>query len=160
MPLYQHTSNRAELLADALGRALLASPPEDAFQPVSVCVGSRGMERWLRNRLALGPSGIAMNLDTDPRRLLPYLDSVDLALCMSVFPGFGGQAFIPSVLESIKFLDHERRQRGLNYRLEVDGGINATTGKQCRSAGADTLVAGTAFFKAEDRKAFATALSV
>lgn len=62
MPLYQHTSNRAELLADALGRALLASPPEDAFQPVSVCVGSRGMERWLRNRLALGPSGIAMNL--------------------------------------------------------------------------------------------------
>lgn len=106
------------------------------------------------------PAGIAMNPDTDPRRLLPYLDSVDLALCMTVFPGFGGQAFIPSVLESIKFLDHERHQRGLNYRLEVDGGINATTGKPCRSAGADTLVAGTAFFKAADRKAFATALSV
>jgi ribulose-phosphate 3-epimerase len=104
-------------------------------------------------------AGIAMNPDADPRRLLPYLDSVDLVLCMTVFPGFGGQAFIPAALESIKFLDLERRQRGLNYRLEVDGGINATTGKQCRDAGADTLVAGTAFFKAADRKAFASSLS-
>ena len=78
---------------------------------------------------------------------------------MTVFPGFGGQAFIPAALESIKFLDLERRQRGLNYRLEVDGGINATTGKLCRDAGADTLVAGTAFFKAADRKAFASSLS-
>ena len=104
-------------------------------------------------------AGIAMNPDADPRRLLPYLDSVDLVLCMTVFPGFGGQAFIPSALESIKFFDLERRQRGLNYRLEVDGGINAITGKQCRDAGADTLVAGTAFFKAADPKAFVSSLS-
>lgn len=62
MPLYQHTSNRAELLADALAGALLASPPDDPFQPVSVCVGSRGMERWLRNRLSLAAGGLAMNL--------------------------------------------------------------------------------------------------
>ena len=57
-------------------------------------------------------AGIAINPDTDPRCLLPFLSSVDLVLCMSVFPGFGGQSFIPSVLENIRFLDQERRQRG------------------------------------------------
>ena len=104
-------------------------------------------------------AGIAMNPDADPRRLLPYLESVDLALCMTVFPGFGGQAFIPAVLESIRFLDTERRRRGLDFRLEVDGGINAETGLLCRAAGADTLVAGTAFYKAPDRRAFVAGLT-
>jgi ribulose-phosphate 3-epimerase len=104
-------------------------------------------------------AGIAMNPDADPRRVLPYLDSVDLVLCMTVFPGFGGQSFIPSVLESIRFIADERAKRGANFRLEVDGGINLGTGRRCREAGADTLVAGTAFFKAPDRKAFAAALT-
>ena len=99
-------------------------------------------------------AGIAMNPDCDPARLLPYLDAVDLVLCMTVFPGFGGQAFIPSVLKNIEFLNTERKKRGLNYRIEVDGGINVETGRQCRVAGADTLVAGTAFYKAADRKNF------
>ena len=80
-------------------------------------------------------AGIAMNPDTDPRRLLPYLDSVDLALCMTVFPGFGGQAFIPTVLDSIRFLAAERTRRGGDFRLEVDGGVNAETGLLCRAAG-------------------------
>jgi ribulose-phosphate 3-epimerase len=104
-------------------------------------------------------AGIAINPDTDPRCLLPFLSSVDLVLCMSVFPGFGGQSFIPSVLENIRFLDQERRQRGLNYRLEVDGGINVETGLLCRQAGADTLVAGTAFYKAANRQDFIKKLS-
>jgi ribulose-phosphate 3-epimerase len=104
-------------------------------------------------------AGIAMNPDGDPRRLLPYLDSVDLVLCMTVFPGFGGQSFIPSVLDSISFLAAERTKRGAGFRLEVDGGINVETGRRCREAGADTLVAGTAFFKAADRKAFVSALT-
>lgn len=104
-------------------------------------------------------AGIAMNPDADPRRLLPYLDSVDLVLCMTVFPGFGGQSFIPSVLDSIRFLSAERAKRGASFRLEVDGGINIETGRRCREAGADTFVAGTAFFKAPDRKAFAAALT-
>lgn len=104
-------------------------------------------------------AGIAMNPDGDPRRLLPYLESVDLVLCMTVFPGFGGQAFIPSVLDSIRFLAAERRARGLDFRLEVDGGVNAETGRRCREAGADTLVAGTAFFKAPDRRAFVAGLT-
>ena len=104
-------------------------------------------------------AGIAMNPDCDPRRILPYLDSVDLALCMTVFPGFGGQAFMPSVLESLEFLAAERTRREANFRLEVDGGINLETGRQCRAAGADTFVAGTAFFKAPDRKLFAQQLT-
>jgi ribulose-phosphate 3-epimerase len=104
-------------------------------------------------------AGIAMNPDADPRRVLPYLDDVDLVLCMTVFPGFGGQSFIPSVLDSIRFIATERAKRGATFRLEVDGGINVETGLQCREAGADTFVAGTAFFKAPDRKAFARALT-
>jgi ribulose-phosphate 3-epimerase len=78
---------------------------------------------------------------------------------MTVFPGFGGQAFIPAVLDSIRFLADERRARGLDFRLEVDGGINAATGLLCREAGADTLVAGTAFFKAPDRRGFVAGLT-
>lgn len=104
-------------------------------------------------------AGIAMNPDADPRRVLPYIDSVDLVLCMTVFPGFGGQSFIPSVLDSIRFIAAERAKRGAHFRLEVDGGINVETGLRCREAGADTFVAGTAFFKAPDRKAFAAALT-
>ncbi|MEY4306641.1 MAG: hypothetical protein RJA95_9 [Verrucomicrobiota bacterium] len=104
-------------------------------------------------------AGIAMNPDADPRRVLPYLDDVDLVLCMTVFPGFGGQSFIPSVLDSIRFIAAERAKRGANFRLEVDGGINVETGLRCREAGADTLVAGTAFYKAADRKAFVAALT-
>ena len=104
-------------------------------------------------------AGIAMNPDADPRRVLPYLGDVDLVLCMTVFPGFGGQSFMPSVLDSIRFIAAERAKRGANFRLEVDGGINVETGRLCREAGADTLVAGTAFFKAPDRKAFAAALT-
>lgn len=104
-------------------------------------------------------AGVAMNPDTDPRRLLPYLDAVDLALCMTVFPGFGGQAFIPAALESVRFLAEERRRRGAGFRLEVDGGVNAETGLRCRAAGADTLVAGTAFFQAPDRRSFVAGLT-
>jgi len=104
-------------------------------------------------------AGIAMNPDADPRRVLPFLGDVDLVLCMTVFPGFGGQAFMPSVLDSIRFVAAERARRGANFRLEVDGGINVETGRLCREAGADTLVAGTAFFKAPDRRAFAAALT-
>ena len=104
-------------------------------------------------------AGIAMNPDADPRRVLPYLDAVDLVLCMTVFPGFGGQAFLPSVLDGIRFIAAERARRGADFRLEVDGGINAETGRLCRAAGADTLVAGTAFFKAPDRRAFVAGLT-
>jgi len=104
-------------------------------------------------------AGIAMNPDADPRRVLPFLNDVDLVLCMTVFPGFGGQSFMPSVLPSLRLIAAERARLGLDFRLEVDGGINVETGRLCRDAGADTLVAGTAFFKAPDRPAFVRALT-
>lgn len=109
---------------------------------------------------ALGlKAGIAMNPDADPARLLPFLGEVDLVLCMTVFPGFGGQTFLPAVLDKIRFLAAERNRRGADFRIEVDGGINLATGRLCREAGADTFVAGTAFFTAPDRAAFARALT-
>ena len=104
-------------------------------------------------------AGIAMNPDADPRRVLPFLNDVDLVLCMTVFPGFGGQSFMPSVLPSLRLIAAERARLGLDFRLEVDGGINVETGRLCRDAGADTLVAGKAFFKAPDRPAFVRALT-
>lgn len=63
MPLHLHISNEAERLADILGSCIAASPPADPFTPATICVGSRGMERWLRNRLAQGVVGIAMHLE-------------------------------------------------------------------------------------------------
>jgi ribulose-phosphate 3-epimerase len=100
------------------------------------------------------PAGLAMNPDCDPARVMPYLEQADLVLCMTVFPGFGGQSFMPSVLDSVRAVDAERRRRGLGFRLEVDGGINPETAARCREAGADTFVTGTAFYRADDRRAF------
>ena len=99
-------------------------------------------------------AGISLNPDTPVERILPLLDRVDLVLVMSVFPGFGGQSFIESVLPKITCLAQEREARGLNFRIEVDGGVDSRTAPLCLEAGADTLVAGTAFFKAADKPAF------
>lgn len=99
-------------------------------------------------------AGISLNPDTPAERIFPYLEAVDLVLVMSVFPGFGGQSFIESVLPKIETIAREREARGLNFRIEVDGGVDARTAPLCLAAGADTLVAGTAFFKAPDKPAF------
>lgn len=109
----------------------------------------------LRRIRALGKqAGISLNPDTPPEALLPYLDEVDLVLVMSVFPGFGGQKFIPGALPKIRRLAQWREQRRGNWRIEVDGGVDAETAPLCLAAGADTLVAGTAFFNAPDKAAF------
>lgn len=99
-------------------------------------------------------AGISLNPDTPVERIFPYLEAVDLVLVMSVFPGFGGQSFIESVLPKIETLARERDARGLCFRIEVDGGVDSRTAPLCLEAGADTLVAGTAFFKAPDKPAF------
>lgn len=114
----------------------------------------------LRRIRALGrQAGISLNPDTPVETLTPYLDETDLVLVMSVFPGFGGQKFIADVLPKIEKLAQWRRERGGTWRIEVDGGVDATTGPLCLAAGADTLVAGTAFFKAPDKRAFVAALT-
>jgi len=110
----------------------------------------------LREIRALGcQCGIVLNPDTPPDAILHLLGQVDLVLVMTVQPGFGGQAFRPAMLEKLKTLDGWRRENGWHWRLEVDGGIGLKEAAACRAAGADTFVAGTAFFKAADRAAFA-----
>jgi len=93
--------------------------------------------------------GIALNPDTPVERVGDVLDEVDMVLVMSVFPGFGGQAFRPEVLPKVEWL----RARGYAGRIEMDGGLGIETLPACAAAGADTLVAGSAVFGAPDMAA-------
>jgi ribulose-phosphate 3-epimerase len=92
--------------------------------------------------------GVALNPDTPLERVLPILDAVDLVLVMSVFPGFGGQKFMPEVLAKTRAL----RERGYAGHVEMDGGLNGDTIPSCAAAGADVLVSGSALFGASDMK--------
>ena len=76
-----------------------------------------------------------------------YLDKIDLILIMSVYPGFGGQKFIPEVLSKIKTLSEIKKNKNLNFDIEVDGGINFENSKSVIEAGANILVSGTTIFK-------------
>ena len=92
-------------------------------------------------------AGAALNPST-PVEVIDYvLDELDLVLVMSVNPGFGGQSFIASQLRKIEALKTRIDQRGLATRIEVDGGVNPQTAKDCIAAGASALVAGSAVFK-------------
>lgn len=104
--------------------------------------------------------GVVLNPDTAAQSARPYLRMCDLVLCMTVQPGFGGQSFRHDVLPKIKELSELRKEMGLDFRLEVDGGVDTETAPLCTAHGADTLVAGTAFFKAADRPAFIRAVTV
>jgi ribulose-phosphate 3-epimerase len=103
--------------------------------------------------------GIVLNPDTPVEAVVPYLAQVELVLVMTVQPGFGGQSFRESCIEKIASLHRLRDDHRSLYRIEVDGGIDLQTGPRCRQVGADTFVAGTAFFKAADREAFRNALT-
>ena len=91
-------------------------------------------------------AGISLNPGT-PAKMLDYLiEDIDLVLVMSVNPGFGGQSFIASQLKKIEAVRAMIDKRGLDVLIEVDGGVNAETARQCVDAGADVLVAGSATF--------------
>lgn len=104
-------------------------------------------------------TGLVLNPGTPAEVAEPFLAEIDLLLVMTVQPGFGGQSFRRDMLPKLARIDAWRRERGLRFRLEVDGGVDAQTGRECRAAGADTFVAGTAFFKAPDRSAFVRAVA-
>ena len=97
---------------------------------------------------ALGKqAGVSLNPAT-PAKMLDYLyEEIDLVLVMSVNPGFGGQSFISSQLRKIEAVRKSIDKTGRDIRLEVDGGVDAVTARQCVDAGADVLVAGSATFK-------------
>jgi ribulose-phosphate 3-epimerase len=96
--------------------------------------------------------GVSLNPDTPFERVADVLDLVDLVLVMSVFPGFGGQKFLPEVLPRPRWL----KERGLAGRIEMDGGLNAPTIPDGAAAGADALVSGSALFGADDMRATLT----
>src|SRR5690625_1687469 len=97
-------------------------------------------------------AGVALNPATPVNLLKEILHELDLIVIMTVNPGFGGQAFIPEMVGKIKQLDQWRREKGLSFVIEIDGGVNVNTAKLCTDAGADILVAGSAVFDKEDRK--------
>lgn len=103
-------------------------------------------------------AGLAVSPPTPIERIEPFLGAFDLLLIMTVNPGFGGQPFIPEMLEKVQAGARYRQERGLAYHIEVDGGINPQTAATSRAAGANVLVAGTAVFKAADPAAEIRAL--
>ena len=102
--------------------------------------------------------GLALSPDTPFDAAAPFLDQVDLLLLMTVFPGFGGQAFMEEVLPKVAAARAEVDRRALDVAIQVDGGIDAHTGAAAAAAGADVFVAGTAIFGADDPRAAAREL--
>ena len=102
-------------------------------------------------------AGIVLNPDTPVEEVFPYLNEVELVLCMTVVPGFGGQSFIGSVLDKVRDLASVRSEKGSSFLIEVDGGVGPEHVQPCLDAGVDVFVAGTAYFSREEdsRQAFA-----
>ncbi|MBI1841169.1 MAG: ribulose-phosphate 3-epimerase [Verrucomicrobia bacterium] len=135
---------------------LMCSQPEVVLEPfqkagadlltVHVELGD-AVESLIWKIRSLGKQvGLAVNPPTNINAALPFLAKIDLLLVMTVNPGFGGQPFIAEMLPKIEQARRWREERGLKYRIEVDGGINQETAKECARAGADTFVSGTALF--------------
>ena len=94
--------------------------------------------------------GVSLNPESKIDLILKYLDNIDLVLVMSVNPGFGGQKFMPEVLNKIKDLKKIQNERKIDFDIEIDGGINFDNYKLAINAGANILVSGTTIFKSND----------
>lgn len=142
---------------------LMCSRPEILLEPfakaggdritIHVELGDRVTDLIWKIRSLGKKVGLAVNPGTAMSSLEPFLDKVDLILVMTVNPGFGGQSFITETLPKIQQAFSWRVERNLKYRIEVDGGINFATTKECAHAGADTFVAGTGLFGQRSLKA-------
>ena len=115
-------------------------------------------ETLRRIRAAGKKAGLAVNPHTPVGSIDPYLGQFDILLVMTVEPGFGGQPFMADMLPKIRAAAEIRAKEESNFLITVDGGINVETGRLCREAGADVLVAGTSVFRAQDRAAEIAAL--
>jgi ribulose-phosphate 3-epimerase len=132
-----------------LGAASVTFHLEAASEPVALA-------RRLRSMGAR--AGVAVKPATQVEGLFDVLDEFDQILVMTVEPGFGGQSFLPETLPKLRLLADEVRRRGSSLWLQVDGGISETTIAQAADAGADTFVAGSAVFGADDPDAAIAAL--
>ena len=102
--------------------------------------------------------GIVLKPNTPAAALAPYIEKVGLVLVMTVEPGFGGQKFMADMMPKLRALKQMIDEKNPGCHLEVDGGVDLTTGEVCKANGADVLVAGSAFYKAADRAAFLSQL--
>lgn len=101
--------------------------------------------------------GISMKPATPAEAVFPYLDKIDMVLVMTVEPGFGGQSFMAHQMPKVAAFRKEIDRRNLNVRLQVDGGVDENTVKECAAHGADIMVAGTAVFRHPEGMATAVA---
>lgn len=113
--------------------------------------GPSGISKALRLMDACGvKKAVALRPITSPKAVIPYLEQLDMVLVMTVEPGFGGQSFMADQLDTVAQIRSLIQQYNPACRLEVDGGINAETARRAVTAGADTLVAGSAVYGAAD----------
>ena len=103
-------------------------------------------------------AGVVVKPKTPASAVLPFIGEVELILVMTVEPGFGGQKFMADMMPKVQAIRAYIDEKNPGCELEVDGGVNAQTAKVCTAAGANVLVAGSAFFKAEDKAAFVQAV--
>lgn len=131
------------------GVSMLSAHLEAMGDPVSVMgqIRSYGIK-----------AGIAFNPDIPVEKVFPYLDSCDFVLVMSVFAGFGGQKFIETTFGRVQALKAEILRRGLDVKIEVDGGVSPANSAALAEAGADILVAGSAVFRSDDPAAAVSAM--
>ena len=100
-------------------------------------------------------AGLSIKPGTPAEAVEPYLGECDMILIMTVEPGFGGQSFMADMMPKLQYLRARLDEVNPECVLQVDGGVDVKTAEVCKAAGAEILVAGSAFFKAEDKKAFA-----
>ena len=127
----------ARAFADA-GSDLIVAHVEADDDPAEVIAAIHGYGRR---------AGLALNPETPATAVLPYLDSIDLLLVMTVHPGRGGQAFMPEVLPKMAELRDEIDRRGLSLPIGVDGGVNLDTIGPAHAAGGEVMVAGWALYR-------------
>ena len=135
---------------------LMCSRPEILLEPfakaganiltIHVELGDRVGDLLWRIRSLGGRIGLAINPPTVMAAVEPHLRHVDKLLIMTVNPGFGGQAFIEEMIPKIQQAQAWRLKHKLDFRIQVDGGINCPTARECALAGADTFVSGTSLF--------------
>lgn len=163
-PVVQSLSRRTDLFLDC---HLMVSNPGDLLEHFAGAGAGGctvhielGDPRPLFDRMrSLGLRvGLVLNPETPFDAVDPYLGEIDLLLVMSVNPGWGGQAFIPEVLDKLAAARRAVDERGLDVELEIDGGITVETAPLAAAAGADILVAGSAIFKAPDARRAAEAI--
>ena len=139
---------------------LMVSAP-DKYAPIFIEAGAdqvsvhleaaRHLDGTLRSIQSEGiPAGVVLNPATPVSALEDVLGLADYVLIMSVNPGFGGQRFIPHALDKIRALDRRRRELGLNFAIEIDGGVNRENVAEIVRAGCDWLVSGASIFKSAD----------